>query len=96
MLIILVNIVMFIVLCILVLVLVDKIRGSIFIMKVIDVIRMGCSCRCVVFSVVCIGVWLVNFSLWVNLMIRMVFFVERFISMIKLICVKMLLLLWFS
>lgn len=40
-----VNMVMFMVWCIFVLVLVDIIRGIMFMMKVIDVIRIGCRCR---------------------------------------------------
>lgn len=87
----LVNIVMFMVWCILVFVLLVSISGIMLVMKVNDVIRIGCSCKCVVLSMVVSGLVFLFFFVWVNFMIRIVFLVVRLISIMKLICVKMLL-----
>lgn len=87
------NIVIFMVWCILELVLVDIVIGSIFMMKVMDVISIGWRCKWFVFLMV-ESVFIFLFcSFFVNLIIRMVFFVVRLISIIKFIWVKILLLL---
>lgn len=92
----LVNMVMLVIECIFVLVLCESISGMVLVMKVMDVIMIGCSCRWQVFSVVFMMFLLFIFSFWVNLMIRIVFLYVRFISIIRLICMNMLLLLLVS
>lgn len=64
----------------------------VLVIKVMEVIMIGCRCRWYVFSVVFMMFFFWIFSLWVNLMIRMVFLQVRFIRIIRFICMKMLLL----
>lgn len=79
--------------CIFVFVLVERIIGNIFIIKVIEVIKIGCKCKWLVFLIVDRVFILLFCSFLVNFIIRMVFLVVSLINIISFIWVKILLLL---
>lgn len=65
--------------CVLVLVFVLMMSGSMLNMNVSEVMRMGCSCMWVVLSMVFMRLCFCVCRFFVNLMIKMVFFVDRLI-----------------
>lgn len=79
-------IVIFIVFWLVVFVLLVSVNGVIFKINVIDVIRIGWKCWEVVFEIVVIKFLLFLYCFFVNLIIRIVFFVVKFMVVKNVIC----------
>lgn len=52
------------------------VKGNILVLKVSDVMSIGCICWCVFLIIVIVGVFLECIVVWVNLIIKIVFFVD--------------------